>query len=137
MDIKIIVPLSYGSPEYAQIVADFGRNRFGEKFIPLMEFISFEKYIEMLAEIDIAIFNHARQQALGNTITLLGLGKKVFMRTDVVQWSLFEKIGVKIFNVDTLNLELLDAKTKRKNMEVVEKYFSEEKLIKQYEEIFS
>lgn len=136
-DIKIIVPLSYGSPEYAQTVIDFGRNEFGDKFIPLMEFISFEKYLKLLAEVDIAIFNHSRQQALGNTITLLGLGKKVFMRRDVVQWNLFEQIGVKIFDVLNLNLELLDAETQNRNKEVISEYFSEKKLIEQYEEIFS
>lgn len=47
-----------------------GKELFGEKFIPLTEFMTFEKYLEFLGSIDIAIFAHKRQQAMGNTITI-------------------------------------------------------------------
>ena len=41
----------------------------------------FNQYLEFLGKIDIAIFNHRRQQGFGNAITLLGLGKKVYLNS--------------------------------------------------------
>jgi hypothetical protein len=83
-NIKIYVPLSYGN----QVIAE-EKKRFGDKFIPRTEMMPFQNYLEFMGLIDIAIFNHKRQQAIGNTITLLGLRKKVFIRSDVVQWQFF------------------------------------------------
>ena len=37
-------------------------------------------YLKILGKIDIAIFNHERQQAVGNITSLLGLGKKVYIK---------------------------------------------------------
>lgn len=135
MDIKIIVPLSYGSKEHAQSIIDFGLTEFGEKFIPLTEFIVFEKYLEFLSEVDIAIFNHARQQALGNTTTLLGLGKKVYMRKDVTTWRLFENLGIKIFDIEKLDLNLINEEDAKKNQSIIMEHFSKETLIKQLTDI--
>lgn len=75
-NIKIYVPLSYGKDSYINEIINEGRNLFGDKFIPITEFMPFDKYLQFLASIDISIFAHNRQQALGNIITLLGLGKK-------------------------------------------------------------
>lgn len=43
---------------------------------PIVDFMDFNEYINFLSTIDIAIFNHKRQQGMGNIITLLGMGKK-------------------------------------------------------------
>jgi len=45
---------------------------FREKFKPLVDFIPFDEYLNLLAKVDIAIFNHKRQQTMGNITTLLG-----------------------------------------------------------------
>lgn len=84
-DIKVYTPLSYGNQDYAQTIIEQGQQHFDDKFEALTEHMPFNQYLEFLGKIDIAIFNHKRQQAMGNTITLLGLGKKVFMRSDVTQ----------------------------------------------------
>jgi len=135
-NVLIYCPLSYGLDEYAERIAKLGKTLFGDKFIPLLEFIPFEKYLELLGQIDIAVFAHNRQQGMGNTITLLGLGKKVFMRSDVTQWRLFEEIGVKVFDVEEFSLESLADDTKRKNIKQIEGIFSEKNLIEQYSKIF-
>jgi dTDP-N-acetylfucosamine:lipid II N-acetylfucosaminyltransferase len=93
-NIRILVPLSYGNQDYAKIVISKGKEFFGNKFIAITEFMPFKNYLVFLSNIDIAIFTHKRQQAMGNTITLLGLGKKVYMRTDVTHWQLFKDIDV-------------------------------------------
>ena len=49
-NIQIFVPLSYGDKEYAKEVILKGKEIFGDKFIPLTEFMPFEKYLEFLSE---------------------------------------------------------------------------------------
>jgi dTDP-N-acetylfucosamine:lipid II N-acetylfucosaminyltransferase len=135
-DIKIFVPLSYGDQVYAKMVISQGSEWFGEKFVPLTEFMPFDCYLEFLKSLDIAIFNHQRQQAMGNTITLLGLGKTVYLRSDVSQWGLFEKEGIKVFDIEQFELVALDSQVMWGNVEKIKKRFSRENLMEQYCEIF-
>lgn len=133
---RIYVPLSYGDPGYAAEVIERGAKIFGDRFIALTDFLPWDKYLEFLGRIDIAIFNHKRQQAMGNTITLLGLGKTVFMRTDVAQWNLFRKIGVRVCAIDDLDLRPLPEEDAAANQRAIRNYFSEINLIRQYSSIF-
>ncbi len=136
-NIQIFVPLSYsGDEEYIQEVRAKGKELFGEKFIPLTEFIPFEKYLEFLSEIDIAIFAHKRQQAMGNTITLLGLGKKVYMRSDISTWQFFKDIDVKIFDVENIQISLIDVEIQKENHKKIKEFFSEENYLKQLKDLF-
>lgn len=135
-NIKIYVPLSYGNMEYAQKVATKGKEVFGDKFIAMQNFMPFEEYIKFLGDIDIAIFAHNRQQAMGNIITLLGLGKKIYMRSTITSWQLFKDIDVEVFDVDKMNLDLISNDIKKNNQKKIKRYFSKENLIKQLREIF-
>ena len=135
-DIRVIVPLSQGDKEYAQEVIKKGKSIFDAKFEVLTDFIPFDEYLDLLAEVDIAIFNHNRQQAMGNTITLLGLGKKVYMRTSVTPWNTFQNIGIKIFDVKNVILDLLDEEIKQQNQKRVKEYFSKENYLIQLNKLF-
>ncbi len=135
-NIKIFVPLSYGPKEYADEMIRLGREKFGDKFYPLTDFMSLEKYLDFLADIDIAIFNHKRQQAMGNIITLLGLGKKVYIRDDITPWTWFQELKLNISNVKELDLSLLDDTSKEKNREIIKEAYSLKSLIKGWEVIF-
>ena len=136
-DIAIFAPLSYGSPEYARTVIEAGTTMFGEKFFPMTDFMPFDKYLAFLGKIDIAIFNHKRQQAMGNTITLLGLGKKVYLRNDVTPWAMLESNETTAYNIAEISLAPIDAITREKNKSSIKKNFSETKLIYQLKEIFN
>ncbi|URA10844.1 TDP-N-acetylfucosamine:lipid II N-acetylfucosaminyltransferase [Thermospira aquatica] len=135
-NIQIFAPLSYGDENYAKEVIAYGKRLFGDKFVPLTDFMAFEKYIEFLSSIDIAIFAHNRQQAMGTIITLLGMGKKVYMRKDTTPWELFEKIGVKVFDVENIRLETIDKNLGSKNRKRIEEYFSEANYLKQLKKLF-
>lgn len=135
-NIKIFTPLSYGDQEYAKDVIAKGKELFGDKFVALTDFMPFEKYLEFLGSIDIAIFAHKRQQAMGNTITLLRLGKKVYMRSDITPWQLFNDIDVKVFDVDNIGIDTMDEQTKMKNIRKVKEYFSQENYLKQLQNLF-
>ena len=133
-NIKMYAPLSYGDQIHANKVIAKGKELFGDKFIALTDFMPFEQYLKFLGSIDIAIFNHKRQQAMGNTITLLGLGKTVFIRSDTTQWQLFKDKNIEVLN--TLNFELNYIKDLEKNIKNTADYFSKETLIEQYKLLF-
>jgi len=135
-NFKIICPLSYGIKEHAEKIAALGQSFFGERFVPLMNFMVFNEYLNILAQVDIAIFAHNRQQAMGNTISLLGLGKTVYMRNDVTPFAFFKSLDIKVLDFNHLNLSTLDVQTINKNKENVKNYFSEKKIIKQLKELF-
>jgi hypothetical protein len=135
-NIVIFVPLSYGDKEYAQKVINKGEEIFGEKFKPLVDFMEFQAYLDFLGEIDIAIFAHKRQQAMGNIITLLGLGKKVYLRDDITPWKMFEDLSMKIFNVENIDIALISDDIKSKNKFLVKEYFSKENYLKQLQTLF-
>ncbi|MDT4885149.1 hypothetical protein FQZ97_1213590 [compost metagenome] len=96
----------------------------------------FDQYLNFLGRVDIAIFNHKRQQAMGNIITLLGLGKKVYMRNDVSSWRTFSKAGIKIYEVSSIELSRVNKSLASSNQRAIKSLFSEEKIISQLNEIF-
>ena len=128
-DIKIHAPLTYGNPDYAKSIIQQGKQRFGDKFEALTEHIPFNQYLEFLGKIDIAIFNHRRQQAFGNTITLLGLGKKVYLNPVSTLNGVFKDFEITVFDVGEVNIELLDSHTANQNINKVKAAFSKESLV--------
>jgi len=140
MNIEVICPLSYGDKENAQQIINHGSKILGDKFVPIIEFMPFDKYLNILAKIDIAIFNHKRQQAMGNITTLLGLGKKVYIRKDITTWEFCIDHDLKVYssNSDFEDLfEEMDEGIRRKNVENMKMKFSEEKLVEDWKRIFN
>jgi dTDP-N-acetylfucosamine:lipid II N-acetylfucosaminyltransferase len=140
-NIEIICPLSYGNMEYREKVIQQGKEVFGDKFKPLTKLLPFEEYLNILAKIDIAIFNHERQQAMGNITTLLGLGKKVYIRDDITTWDFCKEHGLKVYSINNFDekvfLQDIPEDEKQRNIENVKFYFSEEKLVRDWEKILS
>lgn len=135
-NIKIYAPLSYGDKRHAKKVIKKGKELFGDKFIPLTEFMPFEEYLSFLGSIDIAIFNHKRQQAMGNAITLLGLGKTVFIRNDTTQWKFFQDKAINVHDTNALHGLSLSAEKNDENIKKIREYFSEHTLKRQLLELF-
>lgn len=137
-DVKIYCPLSYGNAQYADKVESRGYKIFGQNFTALRKFMDFPSYLAFLSQIDVAIFNHRRQQGMGNITTLLGLGKKVYIRKDITSYEFFEGIGVKLFDAsDELSkITRIDPEVAWGNRAAVKNYFSKENLIKGLREVF-
>ncbi|KJV44734.1 hypothetical protein VH96_05980 [Acinetobacter indicus] len=132
-DIRIHVPLSYGDKDYAKKVIDYGKSLFGDKFISITEFIPYNEYMHFLKDIDIAVFNHRRQQAMGNTINLLAMGKKVYLREGTTQKEFFNNLAVQTFNIDNIDISInFSGKV---NFQILEKYFSRQNLKIQWKRI--
>lgn len=89
--IKIFAILSYGNENYGKEVAKYGKEIFGDRFIPVFEFLPLDKYWKYISDIDILIFNHKRQQGLGNINMLCYLEKKIYLRNDISSWNYLTK----------------------------------------------
>ena len=136
-NIQIIAPLSYGNKAYANEVIDLGNSIFGEKFVPLQDLLPLDEYIALIGRVDIGIFAHDRQQAMGNIITLLGMGKAVFIRDDITTWGTLTEMGIKIYNLEQFNLINYSQHQHDTNRKIIKEYFSEENLLSQWEIIFN
>lgn len=135
-NIKIFCPLSYGDKNYAKTVEEIGDSIFGDKFISITKFMENEIYYEFLSNIDIAIFNHDRQQGMGNVITLLGMGKKVYLRNQTTPYLMLKNAGIKVYSNSYINIDLISEKESVHNNKEIKKQFSRSKLVHQWSNIF-
>lgn len=134
-NIKIFCPLSYGDLNYAGKVSEKGKKIFGDKFIPLNNFMGGIEYIDFLNSIDIGVFNNNRQQGLGNICSLIYLGKKVYLRDKTSMWNeLNDFLQLKIFSIEQLRKEDFDSFTNlsdtdlKCNFEHIREIYDEEKI---------
>ena len=134
---KIITPLSYGKLSYIQKIKKHGYELFGEKFQPLDNLIEFGDYHKLLKSVDIAFFNHKRQQAMGTTITLLSLGKTIYIRPRTTHWEFLDRLGIKVKDInEAAQIKLLDETHRNINIEIANKYFKKTLLLTQLSNIF-
>jgi hypothetical protein len=135
LEIEITTPLVYGDKQHAKSVIKHGRKLFGNKFRPLTSRIPLNEYQLLLAETDIALFGHERQQAMGNIVSLLGLGKKVYLRPTVTTYELLESLGVCLFDIDSIDITKLDKEIAELNRKIIMDIFSEENLLLQWHDL--
>lgn len=137
-DIKLYCILSYGGNEkYKKELIEQGKIIFGNKFIPILDFMKYDEYMKFLSKIDIAIFAHDRQQACGNIISLLGMKKTVFIKSDVTTYQQYQRLGLNIKDFyDLTELKEFSLDILEKNKEIIKNYFSEENLIKMWKNVF-
>ncbi|MBM7539782.1 TDP-N-acetylfucosamine:lipid II N-acetylfucosaminyltransferase [Amphibacillus cookii] len=140
-NIEIICPLSYsGKQEYVNEVIDKGMEIFGEgRFLPILEFMLYEDYLNLLGKVDVAIFNHRRQRGLGNISTLLSLGKKVYIREEITTWSFCEDHGLVVYSANNDFKDVLEPISTtdiEKNHKLMKEQFSKEKLVSDWKKIF-
>lgn len=97
---KIIVPLSYGNNKYASHIIKKGEKLFGNQLMPLLTYIDRQQYNSILQSCSIVIMYHYRQQALGNIITSLWLGAKVYLSERTTTFSYFKRLGIHIYSIE-------------------------------------
>ncbi|CAK4070469.1 TDP-N-acetylfucosamine:lipid II N-acetylfucosaminyltransferase [Vibrio sp. 16] len=131
---KIVVPLTYGDSSYRDKVIEKGIELFGNKFFPIIEHLPLDDYKrEIINTTDVAIFAHDRQQAMGNTISLLAMQKVVVMKASTPQYKLLKEIGVKVIDFETLSKSDLKCFSSfETNRELVEDFFSYDNLKNQW-----
>ena len=105
-NLKIICPLSYGGDiDYANKVIMTGKSLFGDKFNPITDYVSVDRYLHLLSTVHIGIFPQRRQQALGNFYYLLFLGKKIFCHTETSHYNELTKLGCHLYDLSTIGAQ--------------------------------
>ncbi len=131
----VYCPLSYGSMEHARKIKDLGRKMLGERFNPIENFMQIDEYKSFLQSIDIAIFNHKRQEAMGNIINLLGMGKKIYISTmNYSLWNLCRKLKLNIYDLHELGHTLtnLNSSYLESNTQIISSFFNYNTLLSQH-----
>lgn len=140
-DIKIICPMSYvRKMDYVNRVKEYGKEIFGDKFEALEQFMDKKDYFSMIGGATVAVYNHDRQQAMGNINAALALGCKVFMRNDTSMWVDYQQKGFQIFDIQSIRDMEFDEfthcpKVLKENWPVYLKNADAEKKIAQWKEL--
>lgn len=138
-EIEIYCPLSYGDEEYRDEVTSYGRERFGEKFHPITQWMELSDYICFLAKCHVGIFNCNRQQAMGNILKMLKLGRKVYLQTNTSMYENYIKKGFIIHDVNELDHasleELVDFPEREKNLQVAEAWDYKQDAIEKWKKV--
>lgn len=116
----IVVPLSYGNETYIKEILEEGKTTFGAQFKPLTDFMPLNEYNQTIKQCGVALLCNYRQQAVGNTISLLWFGSKVFLSTNNPFYHYLKRIGVEVFCYesdlnDQSSLKLLSNETIQNN----------------------
>ena len=106
-NFKIICPLSYGPSIYIEKVLKKGKILFGDRFVPLLDFLNPDEYFGILKQIDLAIMYHNRQQGMGTIILLVYMGKIICMKKTSGYFYLMQR-GVSVYSTQELEMLILN-----------------------------
>lgn len=102
-NVDIYSVLSYGNPIGKKWAIDCGCRLFGKYFHPIVDYMGRQEYLDFVNSMDIVMMYHNRQQAVGNTMTALVLGKPVFMKSKNVVYQMLKDLGVRsVYDVNTI-----------------------------------
>lgn len=108
-NVEIVCPLSYGDFKVNQQVQKWGREIFGDKFLPIVGFMTTEQYAILLKSIDIGVFFTKIPQGASNIFALAYMGAKLYLHKDNFLYNnLQEKYHVSVFNVDHIAEETFE-----------------------------
>jgi hypothetical protein len=98
-DRRLIAPLSYGDQDYADEIERIGRQRFGERFVPLRQYMSLEEYHETIRTCGTLVMNHVRQQAGSTIAAALYKGARVFLRDENPLGAFYRRLGLRLYSI--------------------------------------
>lgn len=131
---KVILPLNYGDGVYVKQIIEKGLEIFSVKLDPLLTFQSVENYNKILETVAVAILYNKRQQGIGNTISLLWFGSKVFLSKYNSFYKFLKKKGITVFNLEDdievkNSLTPLDLRVQNTNRLIIKDLFKESKFV--------
>lgn len=142
-NLQIYISLSYGDSEYAKTVATKAKEIFGDKVIILDQFMLPDEYNKHLSEMDIGIFNHNRQQALGNISYLLASGAKIYLNNDSPLWEIYDEMKFHIHSINTIQdlsyheFAYLDKEELTENSKMAKEIYSEKHGVECWTSVFN
>lgn len=103
--LEVYCPLSYGDADYRDMLLKTGKELLGDRFHPVLDYMTKPDYVRFLSEMDIGIFNNDRQQGMGNALIMLAMGKKVYLRPGTSMWETLRSRGYAVFPADEIKTE--------------------------------
>ncbi|MEL7297419.1 MAG: TDP-N-acetylfucosamine:lipid II N-acetylfucosaminyltransferase [Pseudomonadota bacterium] len=141
---EIIMPLNYGGgSDYVDKVITHGRHLFGDHFKPITDFMQKDDYDRLLAEMDVGVFFHDRQQGLYVAFTILLHGKPMYIRNHVSSYEEFQQLGMQVGDSDrvaTMDIQAfaeLPSSVAAKNAEIARQTFTEEPVMALWEDFLT
>lgn len=140
-DMVITLMLSYGDKEYATKIVEDASKMFGvEKLNVIHNFMTWHEYIQLLCNIDIAIFDFDHQAAFGNLILLSYLGKKIYLSPTGVMYRAFKTENSEVYScLDIGRITFEELRTKKQlnaNTNYAESLLNKENIITQWKNLF-
>ena len=132
-DKEVICPLGYGLEKVRKNVIQLGRDFFGDSFFAINSMLGFSEYRNFLKDIDIAVFAHDRQQALGNCYILLSLGKTLYLKARSPIHEHLTEYGFHVRSLFDLGRGGLDSQEIKDNVETCKKFMSREIYLENWE----
>ena len=102
-DRRVVVPLSYGDGAYRDAVIEYGRRLLGDRLEPIVTFLPLDQYNQLIARCDVAIMGHRRQEALGNILSAMHSGARLFLDSASPAFRYLIERGAVISRLDDLS----------------------------------
>ena len=136
--------LSYGDTNGKKWAIECGQKLFGDHFYAVEDYMDRQSYLNFVNSMDAVIMYHNRQQAAGNIMTSLVLGKPVFMKSTNVVYLTLKNLGLpSVYDVNLLKEKPLffyieEAKSKRQEtIELIRNVYSKELRLKYLKELLT
>ena len=141
-DRKIVVPLSYGEPVYRNAILARGQELFGSAFLPLIDRLPLDQYVALVANCDVVIMNHKRQQGLGNIGAALYNGAHVFLDKANPVFTFLHSRGATVHTTaqlanDGLPVQPVTLEEVANNRNVLESFWGTEQVVKNVETLLA
>jgi dTDP-N-acetylfucosamine:lipid II N-acetylfucosaminyltransferase len=124
---EIIIPFSYGSkpwrPNYRNEICAKIPSRLQSRVTFLDDYMSYDKYLNLLNTVDVAVMPHHRQQGMGNLIQLANKKSTIYLNQNNNAYSYFAAIGVQVNKIG-MPLELLQDSILIDNLSAIRKLHS-------------
>lgn len=122
---KVYMPLSYGRAPYRDSVIAYGREVLGSALHPITEFMPLSSYNNLIAECGFVVMNHLRQQGLGNVLTALLAGSKVYLNPLNPLYDWLTAKGMHIGSTEDIDLVALSHEEQHHNQRLVKAHWSQ------------
>lgn len=97
---KIVSVMVYGESWYRNCLIKIGELLFAKQFHAQIDFLPRNEYNEMLCTCPIVVFPTYKPEAMGNCLTALWMGAKLYMYECNLKYKYFRHLGLKVFSID-------------------------------------
>jgi dTDP-N-acetylfucosamine:lipid II N-acetylfucosaminyltransferase len=135
IDVDLLVPISYGDKRYISFLKKRLKFKYGKiEFVD--RYMAFEDYLNFLAASDGLIMNTVRPQGYGNILMMMYIGKPVFFNPKNISLPDLDSAGLKWRPIESLK-SMNNIKVEVPNKDAVTNLLSHERLLKEYNRLFS